>query len=84
MLIHFDLKQSIILEIDVLTYILDAVVFQLDSKGIIYCIIFRSRKFNAAELNYNIYDQQMLAIIYLLEYYHQRWPRGEVSWTRDE
>ena len=37
--------------------------------GILHPIAFWSRKFNPAELNYEIYDKEMLAIINTMEHY---------------
>jgi hypothetical protein len=36
---------------------------QPDDNGILHPVAFYSRKFNPAELNYEIYDKEMLAIV---------------------
>ena len=59
----FDLAKKIIIEIDNNKIALGAVLSQLDGKNRLYLIIFYSRKFTAPELNYNIYDKKLLAIV---------------------
>jgi hypothetical protein len=66
---HFDPTQPTILEADASTHALGAVVSQLDSDGKLHPIAFHSRKFTPAELNYDIYDKEMLAIVDSLEHY---------------
>ena len=68
-LMHFDPEQPIILEADASTHALGAVVSQLDPKGKMHPIAFHSQKFNPTELNYDIYDKEMLAIVDSLEHY---------------
>ena len=68
-LVHFDPEQPTILEADALTHTLSAVVSQLDKEGKLHAIAFHSRKFSPAELNYDIYDKEMLAIVDSLEHY---------------
>jgi len=60
---HFNPEQLTILEADASTHALDVVIFQLDSEGKLHLIAFYSRKFNSAELNYDIDDKEMLAIL---------------------
>ena len=36
----------------------------------VYPVAFHSRKFNPVEMNYEIYDKKILAIIESLEHYH--------------
>ena len=54
---------------DASTHALGAVVSQLDSEEKMHPITFYSRKFTPAELNYDIYEKEMLAIIDSLEHY---------------
>ena len=68
-LMHFDPEQPTILEADASTHALGAVISQLDPEGKMHPIAFHSRKFSPAELNYNIYDKEMLAIVDSLEHY---------------
>jgi len=57
------------LEADASIHALGAVISQLDSEGKLHLIAFHSRKFNPVELNYDIYDKKMLAIMDSLEHY---------------
>lgn len=68
-LMHFDSEQPTILEADASTHALGAVISQLDAEGKMHPVAFHSRKFNPAELNYDIYDKEMLAIVDSLEHY---------------
>ena len=60
---HFDPSRPAILEMDASNYAEGGIVLQYDDDGILHpCAIF-SCKFTAAELNYEIYDKEMLAIV---------------------
>ena len=59
----FNPKKKIINEIDVSKITLNAILSQPDEKNRLYPVIFYSRKFTILELNYNIYDKELLAII---------------------
>ena len=68
-LMHFNPEQPTILEADASMHALGAVISQLDPEGKMHPIAFYSWKFNPAELNYDIYDKEMLAIVDSLEHY---------------
>jgi len=51
------------LETDVSDYAIGACIMQLKVKGKFHPFVFYSRKMLLAELNYNIYDKELLAII---------------------
>ena len=59
----FNLKKKIIVEIDASKIVLSAILSQLDKKNRLYPIIFYFRKFTTPELNYNMYDKELLAIV---------------------
>ena len=59
----FDPKKKIIIETDTNKIALNAIVSQLDEKNRLHPIIFYFRKFTTSELNYNIYDKKLLAIV---------------------
>jgi hypothetical protein len=67
---HFDPERPAILEADASDFALGAVVSQRGEDGLVHPVAFHSRKFNPAELNYEIYDKEMLAIVESLEHYH--------------
>jgi hypothetical protein len=66
---HFNPELPTILEADASDFALGAVVSQKGSDGLVHPVAFHSRKFNPAELNYEIYDKEMLAIVESLEHY---------------
>ena len=59
----FNLKKKIMVEIDTNKIVLNAILSQLDKKDRLYPITFYFRKFTISELNYNIYDKELLVII---------------------
>ena len=59
----FDPDKQIIVEIDISNITSRGVISQLDKLRRLYLVVFHSRKFSPAELNYNIYYKELLAII---------------------
>ena len=59
----FNPKKKIIIEIDTNKIALNAILNQSDKKNRLYPIIFYSKKFTTLEVNYNIYDNELLAIV---------------------
>ena len=59
----FELEKPITLETDASDGAIRVYLSQLDEKGRLYLVAFYSRKLNSAELNYKIYDKELLAII---------------------
>ena len=59
----FDPDKRTVVEIDVSDIVLGGVISQLDELGRLYSVVFHSRKFSPAELNYNIYNKELLAIV---------------------
>jgi hypothetical protein len=67
---HFDPSLPTVLEADASDYAVGAVISQRDPEsGRLHPISFHSRKFNSAELNYEIYDKEMLAIVEIMNRY---------------
>jgi RNase H-like domain found in reverse transcriptase len=62
-LIIFDPKEEITLEIDVSDYTIEACLSQKDSEGRLHSIAFYSRKISPAESNYDIYNKKLLVIV---------------------
>ena len=58
-----DTSKQFYLECDASDYALGAVLSQKDNKGTLRPIGFYSRKFTSSEVNYEIYDKELLAII---------------------
>ena len=59
----FDLVKKIIIETDANRIVLSSILNQPDEKQRLYPIIFYFKKFTAPELNYDIYDKKLLAIV---------------------
>ena len=67
---HFDPERPTVLEADASDFALGAVVSQIaPDDGKLHPVAFYSRTFGPAELNYEIYDKEMLAIVESLEHY---------------
>jgi hypothetical protein len=60
---HFDHSKPAIIEVDASDFAYGGVLSQYDDDGVLHPCAFVSKKFNAAELNYEIYDKEMLAIV---------------------
>ena len=59
----FNPAKKIIIETDINRIVLSLIINQLVKKKRLYPIIFYFRKFTAPELNYDIYDKKLLAIV---------------------
>jgi len=62
-LAHFDATKPVIIETDASDFAIRAVLSQRDEEGSLYPITFHSRKFQPAEINYEIHDKELLAIV---------------------
>jgi hypothetical protein len=60
---QFDLAQHLTLETDASDYAIGAVCSQPDNLGILHPLGYFSRKLKDAELNYDIHDKELLAIV---------------------
>src|SRR5579859_8140581 len=67
---HFDPSLPVVLEADSSDFAVGSVISQKDPEnGVLHPITFHSRKFNSAELNYEIYNKEMLAIVETMDQY---------------
>ena len=62
-LIAFDPEKETVVETDALDYALGGVISQKGEDGKLHPIAFYSRKLTSAELNYEIHDKELLAIV---------------------
>ncbi len=62
-LTHPDFQKPFFLETDASDFALGAVLSQPDKDGRLHPVAFHSRKFTAAEINYEIHDKELLAIV---------------------
>jgi len=59
---HWDPESLIILEMDVSDHAL-AAILSIQTDGEVYSIAFMSRAFSTVELNYDVHDKELLAIV---------------------
>jgi len=62
-LAHFDATKPVIIETDASDLAIGAVLSQRDEEGRLHPVAFHSRKFQPAEINYEIHDKELLAIV---------------------
>ncbi len=66
---HFDQIRDFILEIDSFDYINDEVLSQYDDEDVLHLIVFYSKNMFSAECNYEIYNKELLIIIWAFEHW---------------
>jgi hypothetical protein len=62
-LAHFSPQEPVIVETDASDFALGAVLSQKDHEGRLHPVAFHSRKFTPAEINYEIHDKELLAVV---------------------
>jgi len=62
-LAHFDTNKPVIIETDASDFAIGAVLSQKDEEVRLHPVAFHSRKFQPAEINYEIHDKELLAIV---------------------
>ena len=62
-LVHFNSADQTVVETDASDFALGAVLSQVQPTGVLHPVAFHSRKFLPAEINYDIHDKEMLAIV---------------------
>jgi len=62
-LAHFDPAKPVIIETDASDFAIGAVLSQRDEENRLHPVAFHSRKFQPAEINYEIHDKELLAIV---------------------
>jgi len=60
---HFDLSLPTFIEADASDYALGAVLSQKGPDGKVHPVAYHSRKLTLAEMNYEIHDKELLAIV---------------------
>jgi len=70
-LAHFDPKKPVVIETDTSDFALGAVLSQRSKEGHLHPVAFHSRKFQPAEINYEIHDKELLAIVYAFKHWRQ-------------
>ena len=62
-LASFDPERKIILETDALDQALGSCLSQPDAERQLHLVAYRTRKFSGPELNYDVHDKELLAIV---------------------
>jgi len=62
-LAHFDATKTVIIETDASDFAIGAIHSQRDNKNRLHPVAFHSRKFQPAEINYEIHDRELLAVV---------------------
>ena len=62
-LMHFDPEKKIVVEVDASDWVVGGVLSQHDDEGILRPVAFFSKKHSPAEVNYEIYDKELMAIV---------------------
>lgn len=60
---HYDHTKASVVEPDASDYAIGAVISQYDDAGVLHPVAYYSRKLLPAEMNYQIYDKELLAIV---------------------
>jgi hypothetical protein len=63
---HYELERPALLETDASDFAIAGILSQKFEDGKLHPIQFVSRKLNPAELNYDVYDKEMLAVVFSL------------------
>jgi len=62
-LAHFDPARAVIIETDTSDFAIGAVLSQRDDEKLLHPVAFHSRKFQPVEINYEIHDKELLAVV---------------------
>ncbi len=76
---HFDQTRETILEIDLFNYVNDKVLSQYDDEEVLHLIVFYSKNMSSAECNYEIYDKELLIIIWAFEHWRFKLKLTDIS-----
>ena len=66
---HFNSKKQAMLKIDSFDWMIDEVFSQHDDDEILHSMIFYNKSFNFVEINYHIYNKELLIIIRCFEHW---------------
>jgi len=70
-LAHFDAASPVIIETDASDFAIGAVLSQRDNENRLHPVAFHSRKFQPAEINYEIHDKELLAVVDAFKYWRR-------------
>ena len=61
---HYNSDHKIVIEIDVSNYVFKDILFQYNENEILYSITYFLKKHNSIKYNYEIYDKELMIIVY--------------------
>jgi len=67
---RFDHDRDIVVDTDASDFVSAAILLQYDDDGILHPVAFLSKKHSPAECNYEIYDKELMAIVWAFEEWH--------------
>jgi len=70
-LAHFDPFKTVIIETDASHFAIVAILLQRDKENCLHLTAFHSRKFQPVEINYEIYDKELLAVVDAFKHWRQ-------------
>ncbi len=76
---HFDQTCKTILEINSFNYVNDEVLSQYNDEEVLHSIVFYSKNMSSAECNYEIYDKELLIIIWAFKHWRLKLKLTDIS-----
>jgi len=70
-LAHFDLAKEVIIETDASDFAIGAILSQWDEERCLHPVALHSRKFQPTEINYEIHDMELLAVVDAFKHWRQ-------------
>ena len=66
-LYYYNSDHKIVIKINISDYVSENILFQYNENGVLYSVIYFSKKHNSIKCNYKIYDKKFIIIIYVFE-----------------
>ena len=66
-LYHYNSNHKIVIETDISDYMFEGIFFQYNEDGVLYSVVYFSKKHNSVECNYKIYNKKFMIIVCVFE-----------------